>query len=182
MKGPDGLPIYLGRGIYGPRVGQSGFVYMPNGKIMTDLKENPMKVGFCDDGRVRVGRFGDLRAPDRSSLTDKKLNRVFVSENPYVGFHGYVYKPDGYLYLQPSTKTPMKAKLNKNKRPIIDDNGSLMGVDGLPLKDESGNNLILGTGPIVFKGLIMLPVGRPLTGPDFKVIRPGYNKRWFSNG
>ena len=170
LKGPYGQPIRLGQGSHGPRVGPNGKIYKPDGSLVLASKKKPLTAGFMPDGRVRVNRHGAIKGPDRKKLTDRKSDRVYVSKNPYVGVDGAVYKPDGSPFLDNVTKEPLRAQVDRNKLPRTDENGNLIGLKDLPLKDKDGNTLVNGTGPIVYKGVVMLPIGRPLTDPKSKTV------------
>ena len=82
FKGPDKLPIKLGQGSHGPRVGPSGTIYKPEGSPVVLAKKKPLTAGFVPDGRVRVNRHGAIKGPDRKKLVDRKSDRVYVSMNP----------------------------------------------------------------------------------------------------
>eukprot|EP00116_Pleurobrachia_bachei_P003786 sb/3464048/ len=168
LRGPDGAPIVPGRGLYGPRISISGCVYSWDGSVIVGSNKRPLKVGFLPDGRVRVGRYGDLRCPNNSRLRRSTGTILYVCDLPYVGIKGLVYRPDG---------TPIKnctAKVDKvTGRPNVDTKGRILDNRDSPLRDEYGVVLVLGPGPIVFRGMVMLPVGRPLLSTNSIVVVPG---------
>lgn len=178
LTGPDGKPIKPGQGAYGPRVGPDGTVYKPNGDPVTGPNNKPVKAGLGPDGKPLLDDNGNIKGPDGSPLVGRDGKPVPASENPFVGPDGTVYKPDGTPIGGGPGGKPLQADLDKNKRPKTDKDGNLLGPDGKPLRGPDEKLLKDGMSPYVNPdGDVMMPNGKPLMGSDKKPQKAGLDSQ-----
>ena len=174
LIGPNGEPVKPGVGEYGPRVGPDGTVFKPNGDPVNGPSGKPVKAGIRPDGRPLVDGNGALLGPEGLPLSSKDGKPVLASENPFVGQDGTVYKPDGSPIGGGKGGKPLTASQDTNGRPKTDKDGNLLGPDGKPLRGPDEKLLKNGMKPYVSPDEnVIMPVGKPLNGSDKKPLKAG---------